>query len=293
MSNDTSNVPTTTAKEPKKLIDYLKSAQFMAVLPDFMQKRSDAFIRLAMNDIPRSPALAKIAAQSPKKIVNALMECARVGLMPGPLGHVYLVPFGDEVQVVIGYKGLLDLARRSGEVARIDADVIYAEDDFSYIKGDEPKFQHTPNLRSTKRTNNDIVAAYAFAYDREGRNLGGTVMAKADVDAIRGRSKTGKSGPWSTDYAEMAKKTAVRRASKMWPVSVELTEGLAMEDAQEERLPTVVSSSGALENRPPIVSGDLYADDMAADGVPSHTFDGEPVDPTTGEVMSMTPPPRS
>src|SRR5689334_7989628 len=126
-----------------------------------MKERVKDFVRLAMVDIPRNPKLAEIAQKSPKKVVIALMDCARLGLMPGPMGLVYLVPFGEEIRVITGYKGLVDLARRSGEVVRVDADVIYADDDFTYVKGDSPKFEHRPNLKSTKRREADIVAAYA------------------------------------------------------------------------------------------------------------------------------------
>lgn len=280
------------AAQAPKLKDFLQQANFGKVLPEFMAKKADAFIRLAMVDIPRNPQLARIAANSPKKVVAALMDCARLGLMPGPMGHVYLVPFGNEIQVITGYKGLVELARRSGEVARVDADVIYAEDAYTYVKGDSPKFEHLPNLASSKRGHGDIIAAYAFAYDANGMNLGGAVMARAEIDAIRGRSKTGSSGPWKTDYAEMAKKTALRRASKLWPISTEFVEAVTLDDTHEDRIPSVVgSSSGALENRPPMVSSDLYADD--AEALPTHTDDGEPVDPTTGEVGYYTQPPRS
>lgn len=292
------NVPTTKTAapqtpskdaQPKKLIDYLAGAKFADVLPTFMREKTDAFVRLAMVDIPRSPGLAKIAQTEPRKIVAALMDCARLGLMPGPLGQVYLIPFGSEVQVITGYKGLVELARRSGEVSRVDADVIYAEDEYTYVKGDSPKFEHKPNLRSTKRTEADIAAVYAFAYDRDGRNLGGAVMPKADVDAIRARSRSGNGGPWKTDYAEMAKKTAVRRASKLWPVSTEFHEALHMDDVQEDRVPPTVqsSSAGALENRPPVVSADLYGDapQGEASAYPSHTDDGEPIDAETGEIL--------
>lgn len=278
----TDNTPATTPQNrPTKFVDYLAKAKFIDVLPKFMREKADAFVRLAMVDIPRSPGLAKIAQDEPRKIVAALMDCARLGLMPGPMGHVYLIPFGKEVQVITGYRGLVELARRSGDVARVDADVIYSEDEYTYVKGDSPKFEHRPNLRSTKRSEADIAAVYAFAYDRDGRNLGGAVMPKADVDAIRSRSRSGNSGPWKTDYAEMAKKTAVRRASKLWPVATEFQEALHMDDEHEERVPaTVHSSAGALEQRPALVSADLYGEEL-----PTHTADGDPIDPETGEIL--------
>lgn len=270
-------------KKPETFPEYLRSAKFGEVIPAFMKSKEKDFVRLALNDIPKNPQLARVAQAYPVKVVSALMDCARLGLMPGPLGHVYLVPFGDEVQVIVGYKGLIDLARRSGEVARVEVDVIYAEDQFEYVKGDSPSFVHRPNLGSKKRGEADIVAAYAFAYDKKGVNLGGAVMPKADVDAIRMRSKTGgsKASPWHTDYAEMAKKTAIRRASKLWPVQTEFHEAVSMEDMHEDRIQTVVASSDRLGHKPALVDGGLYADGSPEDG--QETVDG----------VTITPPPRS
>lgn len=272
-----------TTNRPTTFADFLKVAKFEDVIPSFMKERSKEFVRLALNDIPKNPQLATIAQNAPRKVVVALMDCARLGLMPGPLGHVYLVPFGEEVQVIIGYKGLIDLARRSGDVARVEADVIYSEDAFEYVKGDRPAFIHKPNLASKKRKQEDIVAAYAFAYDRNGNNLGGAVMPKEDVDAIRGRSKTGggRSSPWSTDYAEMAKKTAIRRASKLWPVSTDFHEALDTEDRHEAAINTVQPASARIEEKgaPPLVDSSLYGEsDQGAQDL--------------GDGVTMTAPPR-
>lgn len=255
--------PAAAAKRPTTFAEYLRAAKFDEILPSFMRDKAKDFVRLAMVDIPRNDNLARIAQQFPQKIVSSLMDCARLGLMPGPLGHVYLVPFGDEVQIITGYKGLVALARRSGEVMRVDVGVIYHDDDFVFVRGDNPRFEHIPNLRSGRRTDNDIVAAYAFAYDRDGRNIGGDVMTRADVDAIRRRSKTGSSGPWKSDYAEMAKKTAVRRASKLWPVSTEFAEAAALgEDGDDEghALPPSVTAPERIESKPSLTSGSLYGD---------------------------------
>ena len=239
----------------------LANAKFDEVLPSFMKDKAKDFVRLAMVDIPRNENLTRIAKATPQKIVAVLMDCARLGLMPGPLGHVYLVPFGDEVQIIAGYKGLVELARRSGKVVRVDADVIYEDDDFAFIKGDHPKFEHVPNIRSQKRSPNSVVAAYAFAYDAAGRNLGGTVMTRADIESVRLRSKSGGSGPWKTDWTEMAKKTAIRRASKLWPISTEFAEAAAWGDDDDPRpsgtMPGTVSAPERLEGKS-VLDPNLY-----------------------------------
>lgn len=251
----TNNLPT---KPSFAMIMKAQADKISEVLPSFMRDKRDAFVRLAMVDIPRSPELRRIAQDSPMKIVAAIMDQARLGLMSGPLGHAYLVPFGDEVQNIIGYKGLIELARRGGEVGRVDADVIYQDDTFIYVKGDAPKFEHTPNLLSTNRTPDKIIAAYAFAYAKDGSSLGGTVMPRMDVEAVRQSSKSKNSPMWTKHWPEAAKKTAIRRASKLWPMCIELQEALHAEDERLESMPVVVQGPSSEPGAPSYVEPDLY-----------------------------------
>ncbi|MFA5266163.1 MAG: recombinase RecT, partial [Opitutaceae bacterium] len=113
------------------------------------------------------------------------------------------VPYGSTCQFIPGYRGLISLARRSGQIVSIEAHAVFAADEFVVEFGLDPKLVHRPTLSKER---GEITAFYAIA-----RIVGGGLqydyMTRADVDAIRARSKAGNSGPWQTDYAEMGKKT--------------------------------------------------------------------------------------
>lgn len=169
----------------------------------------------------RNPALLDADRNS---MLSALREAATLGLeVDGVQGHGYLVPFYDKksnstkVQFMPGYKGLIELARRSGQVVSIDARVVYEGDLFEYQYGLDPFVRHAPGeVRDPKK----LKAAYAVCKMKDG-GVQFEVMLKVDVEAIQRRSRAGNSGPWVSDTAEMWKKTALRRLCKMLPMSAE------------------------------------------------------------------------
>lgn len=187
----------------------------------------DRLIRVAIAAAGRTPELLKC---TPASLLNSVMQAAQVGLEPGSaLGEAYLVPYGGTCQLIIGYRGLISLARRSGQIASIEAHVVHANDKFTCRYGLDAKLEHEPDWSGNP---GELVAVYAIARLKDG----GTqleVMTRAQVDGIRTRSKASGSGPWVTDYAEMARKTAVRRLAKYLPLSIEMAEALAIDDASE------------------------------------------------------------
>lgn len=216
---------------------------------------ADRMLRIAMTSIRRTPKLLNCNQQS---LLGAVMQAAQLGLEPdGVLGMAYLVPFKDEVQLLIGYKGLLDLARRSGQLSTICARVVYAKDQFDYNYGLEDKLEHIPARE--KGTPDEIVAAYAVAKLKDG----GTqveVMERWQIDEIRERSRSKDDGPWITDFAEMAKKTVLRRLCKMLPASVELARAVALDERAE------VGLSQQLED---VVEGQIEVSPKSGNGKPS------------------------
>ena len=125
----------TTQQKPKTIDDYLKQmAPAMAqALPKHMDV--DRLMRLAMTTIRTTPALKDADVSS---LLGAVMQAAQLGLEPGLMGHCYLLPFKNskkgitEVQFIIGYKGMIDLARRSGHIQSIYAHAVYEKDEFEY-----------------------------------------------------------------------------------------------------------------------------------------------------------------
>src|SRR5262249_27161008 len=154
-----------------------------------------------------------------ESLLGAIMQSAQLGLEPdGLLGHAYLVPYGKTCQLLVGYKGMLQLTRRSGQISTIQAHVVHAEDTFEFWFGLDPKLKHVP---SDKENPGALIAVYAVAKMKDA-SIQFDVMRKREVDAIRARSRASNEGPWVTDYEEMAKKTVLRRLCKMLPCSIEL-----------------------------------------------------------------------
>ena len=199
-------------------------------------------VKVAMLAIRKSPLLAQCSRES---ILQCVMDASSLGLdVGGMLGHAYLVPFKNnkkgiyESQLIVGYKGLISLARRSGEVLSVKAEIVYDKDEFEVdlASGDLPK--HKPYLRGDR---GNAYLVYCVARFRDGGNHT-EVMTLADCEKIRLRSKAKDAGPWSNrdDYLEMCKKTCARRASKYWPLSTDTASDVAAVaelEAKHEEVP--------------------------------------------------------
>jgi recombination protein RecT len=180
--------------------------------------------RMILQCVAQTPALQKCSELS---VLRALMQAAEVGLEPGgALGLAYLVPYKEDCQYIIGYRGLVELARRSGQVRTVEAFCVYEGDLFEYEQGLAPILRHKPGFM--ERTPDKITHVYAVARYKDGSSQA-DVMTKADVERIRMRSAARDNGPWKTDYEEMAKKTVVRRLCKYLPRSVQLEKALTMD----------------------------------------------------------------
>ena len=133
--------------------------------------------------------------------------------------------------MILGYKGMIDLARRSGEIRDISARAVYEGDFFEYEFGLNEQLKHIP-AQDNERTPNKLTHVYMVCHFKDGGHYI-DVMTRSQVNAIRSRSKSGSSAysPWSTDYEAMACKTVIRRAFKFLPVSVEAQKAAATDEA--------------------------------------------------------------
>jgi recombination protein RecT len=205
----------------------------------------ERFKRIVLQSINRNPDLRKC---SPASIVDAAAEAARLGLEPsGAIGGAHLVPYGNKAQLIVDYRGLVELARRSGEIAAIDAAVVRRSDRFAVRRGTEPSIDHVQDLEASTPADpsdeaNPVTHVYAVARLRNGQRQF-DVMSFEEIERIRGRSRAGNAGPWRTDWHEMAKKTVLRRLSKTLPLTVEVRAFIEMED-EAERTPVVVVDGG-------------------------------------------------
>jgi recombination protein RecT len=169
-----------------------------------------------------------------------MMSAAQLGLEPNtPLGQAYLIPYKnkgvDEVQFQIGYKGLIDLAYRSGEVEVVQAQVVYENDDFECAYGLEPKLTHKP----ADRDRGEPIKVYAIFKTKSG-GYGFEVMSMEDVRKHAEKySQAYKSGfsPWKTNFEEMAKKTVLKKVLKYAPLKSDFVRGVV----QDETIKTEIS----------------------------------------------------
>lgn len=185
--------------------------------------------RVALTAIRANPQLA---ACSQASFLGALLQASQLGLeVNTPLGQAYLVPYKDTATLIIGYQGMMDLARRSGMVRAIYAHAVYDGDDFSWELGLEPKLKHVP-----KQQSRELTHVYAVARLTDGEPVF-TVLTRDEVESYRKRSRASGSGPWVTDFDAMAKKTAVRRLYTWLPKSAEQARALVVDQAVERDTP--------------------------------------------------------
>lgn len=221
-------------KDPARTIYALlerQKDQIKLALPKHLD--ADRMVRIVFTVVRQNPDLLKCDEAS---LLKCVMQCSSLGLEPDPLlGRAYLVPFYNtkagrhECTLIIGYKGFIDLARRSGEIESLEAHVVYQADDWDYSYGLTPVLYHKPSNRADC---GGVVAAWALARFKGG-GYQFEVMSHAELEAVRKLSKQGGGNIWTTHTAEMYRKTVIRRLAKLLPLSPALVRHVAYEEAVE------------------------------------------------------------
>ena len=207
-------------------------AAIAAVLPRHMTP--DRLMKTALGAIRTTPQLQECTTAS---LFGALVQSASLGLECNtPLGHAYLVPFWNnkqnrrDVQLIIGYRGYIDLASRSGKVVNIMAHAVRERDEFSIDLGTESRIIHRPNMREDR---GEILAFYAVA-NLQGGGTTFEAMSISDVLRIANNAhKKGLPAIWRDNLEEMGRKTPVRRLAKYLPLSIELATAIALDEMAE------------------------------------------------------------
>jgi len=207
------------------------ASQIKKALPNNMDP--DRFSRVVITALRKNPTLAKCTIES---LFGSILQSAQMGLEPSDgLGKSYLIPYFNkkndqyECQLQTGYKGLLDLAYRSGRIRSIYAAVVNSQDDFVYSLGTDPKIDHRP----TDQANiGPMTHVYAVAFLKDG-GYQFEVMSRDQVEKIRLLSPSKNSSPWSKWYDEMAKAKVLKRLCKVLPLSVEIARAVALDDQLE------------------------------------------------------------
>lgn len=224
--------------EGENVVSYIRKweGSIVPALPKHVDK--DRFVRMSLQMVSPTYGIRHLAECTPESIVGGLMIAAKAGIeLNSPLGHAWLLPFRTNIgtkekpryayqaQFVLGYKGVLDLAWRSGKIKDIAAREVYEADEFDVVYGSTPKLTHKPVF--TER--GEIVLYYAIARFAGGGHAN-VVLTPADIEKYRARSKAKDTGPWKTDYVAMACKTCVLRMKPVLPLSSEQQRVLAADE---------------------------------------------------------------
>lgn len=217
---------------------------------------TDRFTRIAITCIRTTPKLAECDAIS---LVGALMVSAQLGLEPGgPLGQAFLVPRWNnktktyDATFQLGYKGIIELARRSGQLMSIEAHEVCENDEFSYSYGLDDHLRHQPLLRGERGA---PYAYYAIAKFKDGGHAF-VVMSLEDIEGRKARSSSQKDGkfygPWTTDYDAMARKTCIRALAPYLPLSPELERAIRGDERVYRQVEPDLIDTPAIEEDVPV-----------------------------------------
>ena len=223
------------ALKPKDQVKYLlevNKRQIADALPKVLTPE-----RLTSVALQAMTSDKKLAECHTGTLISCIMKAATLGLEPNnALGHCYLIPFQNrkqqrtDCQIIIGFKGLLHLARRSGEIVSLSAHEVCELDEFDYEYGLNEKLSHKPAMGER----GEVTHFYAVAHLKDG-GYAFEVMSRGDVDRImQGSQSKGEYGPWKDHYVAMGIKTCIRKLCKLLPMSVELAEATEIQ-AQNEK----------------------------------------------------------
>ncbi len=241
----------------------------------------ERLMRVVANAIRTTP---KLQEAEPLSMLGALMQCAALNLEPNTvLGHAYLVPFRNtkkgitEVQLICGYKGFADLARRSGQVVSLHADVVYSDDAlWSFEYGSNMHLRHQPGPRKGVK-----LGAYCHVTLKDGQAF--VFLPAEEIIGIRDRSqgwisakrfnKTDDS-PWVTHEDRMWAKTAVRALANRGelPMSIEFMTAMEVDDTRVDYAAYAMNPEDGA-----VIEGDADEVDAGAKQVePGYDIDARP-----------------
>lgn len=211
----------------KRMLSMLKrfEPEIQRALPQHLN--ADRMARIVTTAIRTNPTLATC---TPTSFFGSVIQASQLGLeVNTPSGHAFLIPFGKECQLIIGYKGFIELAYRSKLVTKIIAREVREGDDFEYAFGTDDYIKHKP-AQDPQRESRPITHTYAIVKIKDGDTIF-SVLTKAEIDARKDRSASAKTSfsPWKSDYCAMAKKSAVRAIAAYIPQSPELARAESLE----------------------------------------------------------------
>lgn len=240
------------------VIDSFKS-EISAALPVHLKANAEKYARQCLSLFSANPKLQKCR---PVTILSSLMTASALGLDLTPqLGQCYIIPYNNkrkvgnewvtvsEAQFQIGYRGAISLIQRSGNVARIAADVVHEKDIFRYSKGLHPALEHE---ESADEDRGPVTHVYAVAnLTNGGYAFEVWPVAKVIAHAKKfSKSYDDAKSPWKTDFESMAKKTLIMAIWKYLPVSTEIMMAAAQDETTKDDLSKIQDEKDVIEVLP-------------------------------------------
>lgn len=229
-------------KAPQSIKEYITvmQSEIAKALPKVMTP--ERFTRIALSAVSNTPQLQSC---TPKSFLGAMMNAAQLGLEPNtPLGQAYLIPFKNkgvlECQFQIGYKGLIDLAYRGGDVKTIMAQTVYENDEFEFEFGLSPQLKHKP-----AKENRGKAIWYYAVFKLVNGGEGFEVMSVEDVkEHAKKFSKAYDSSfsPWKNNFDEMAKKTVIKKVLKYAPLKTDFAKAISEDETIKENISSDMAS---------------------------------------------------
>ena len=215
--------------EVKTVYDFMEQKRdlIQAALPNAITP--DRLIGIFTMVLKSSPALTQCTQTS---LISAIIQTVQLGLQPGNIGHVYLVPFNNkgvrEVQLIVGFRGLCELVNRSGRAVVLSAEVVKENDLFEYEMGLTPRLKHIPASGERGKA----IGVYAIAKNLDANEKVFVYLQEIEIEKIRASSKAKNSeySPWTTWPDEMRKKSAVKRLCKLLPLSSEVQKQISADE---------------------------------------------------------------
>lgn len=233
--------------------------RFRAVLPRGWDM--DRFTNLVLSCVKREPKLISCfgTPQGEASLIVAALQCAAIGLEPNtPLKEASLVPRRnkgvDECQLMIEYRGLIKLARRSGELSTVTAEVVRDRDEFSYTKGLEPTLRHVPY--DGDEDPGELTHCYAVAVFKDGGKQFVVLSRREVYNEHRAKSDSWRNersrpySPWTQFEASMWRKTAVRALEPFLPLTAEAAAGFDSDERVLSLDDGVIMPSGEIIDIP-------------------------------------------
>lgn len=252
LANTASEAQLAQAQPKRDIKDLIKGNwdRIEAVMPKHMS--SERLYQLTISAINNEPKLMQADVAT---LLSCVMKCSALGLEPSAvdgLGRAYILPFKNHGKMtatfILGYKGMLELARRSGQIRDISARAVYKDDTFEYSFGLDETLNHVPSGKP-RAADEKPTHVYMVAHFVDGGHYM-DVMTYEEIEAVRKRSKAANNGPWVSDYEAMAKKSVIRRAFPYLPVSIEAQQAVTMEDSETPFLPDL--SIDPIEDETPL-----------------------------------------